>query len=226
MNMNGHQHKTSFAQRIDLLIDEVGSMAALARIAGVSETTIRNWKNGKSDAMRENLIALMKGARVELSWLVLGEGPMRHDIISDHAGPEPESFSICFGSPQSEVEQKDGLARINMIFNVRCHSAFFGKASSSDAIHSVCISGDCMSPALLDGDFVLFDRGDDRVQREGPYVLDVDGSIQVRRLQRFPGNRVRASCDHPAYTYFEFDLDETREGPRILGRVIGVIRKL
>jgi transcriptional regulator with XRE-family HTH domain len=88
MNMNGYQDKTSFAQRIDLLIDEVGSMAALARIAGLSETTIRNWKNGKTDAMRENLIELMKGAGVELRWLVLGEGPMRHDntiIIPGHA---------------------------------------------------------------------------------------------------------------------------------------------
>ncbi|HEV2540064.1 MAG TPA: helix-turn-helix domain-containing protein [Frateuria sp.] len=77
-----------FTARIRLLIDRVGSTHALARCCGVSESTVRNWRDGHSDMSRGRCVALAEALDISLPWLVTGEGTMKADPHTDEAAAE------------------------------------------------------------------------------------------------------------------------------------------
>ena len=65
----------SLSTRIQWLIRTEGS--AIARSCGVSEGTVRNWRDGHSDMSRERCVILSQALGISLLWLVAGEGAMR-----------------------------------------------------------------------------------------------------------------------------------------------------
>ncbi len=81
----------SLAARIQLLIRATGSASAIARRCGVSEGTVRNWRDGHSDMSRERCVTLARALDISLLWLVAGEGAMRAEpraagTVAAHAG--------------------------------------------------------------------------------------------------------------------------------------------
>ncbi|UTW12962.1 helix-turn-helix domain-containing protein [Marinobacterium rhizophilum] len=82
-----------FEIRIAELITLAGSVSKLARMAGISESVVRKWRDGKSDPSRLNLVALSEATGVAIAWLTKGEGPMR----PDEAAPAlPADFDRAF----------------------------------------------------------------------------------------------------------------------------------
>lgn len=67
----------SLSTRIQWLIRAEGSASAIARSCGVSEGTVRNWRDGHSDMSRERCVILAQALGISLLWLVAGEGAMR-----------------------------------------------------------------------------------------------------------------------------------------------------
>ena len=67
----------SLSARIQWLIRSAGSASAIARSCGVSEGTVRNWRDGHSDMSRERCVILAQALGISLLWLVSGEGAMR-----------------------------------------------------------------------------------------------------------------------------------------------------
>jgi hypothetical protein len=67
----------SLSTRIQWLIRTEGSASAIARSCGVSEGTVRNWRDGHSDMSRERCVTLAQALGISLLWLVAGEGTMR-----------------------------------------------------------------------------------------------------------------------------------------------------
>ncbi|MBL4798165.1 MAG: helix-turn-helix domain-containing protein [Oleispira sp.] len=63
-----------FSERIAHLISLHNSASKLARMAGVSESVVRKWKNGESEPSREKLQLLIAATGVSAEWLVLGTG--------------------------------------------------------------------------------------------------------------------------------------------------------
>ena len=82
----------------------------------------------------------------------------------------------------------------------------------------VTVHGDAMEPQLSAGDMVLVDTSQASVPNDGVHVLRVDGSIQLRRLQRLPGKEIEASSANAAYASFRFGIGGT--GVAIIGRVV------
>lgn len=68
-----------FTDRLKLVIQELGGAAATARICGIAESTVRNWRDRKTEPQRPHLIPIAKGAGVSIAWLVAGELPMQPD---------------------------------------------------------------------------------------------------------------------------------------------------
>jgi len=67
----------SLSTRIQWLIRTEGSASAIARSCGVSEGTVRNWRDGHSDMSRERCVILAQALGISLLWLVAGEEAMR-----------------------------------------------------------------------------------------------------------------------------------------------------
>lgn len=71
--------ENSFAIRMKVLVDVVGSAEKLARLSGMSARVIGKYISGETDPSRERLISLAKAADVNVLWLATGEGPMRRE---------------------------------------------------------------------------------------------------------------------------------------------------
>ena len=64
----------SFAERIKLLIQRVGSATEIARMCGFSEGVVRSWRDGNTDPSRARCVTLARTLGISLVWLVAGEG--------------------------------------------------------------------------------------------------------------------------------------------------------
>jgi transcriptional regulator with XRE-family HTH domain len=73
----------SFAERIRLLIQRVGSATEIARMCGFSEGVVRSWRDGNSDPSRARCVTLARTLGISLVWLVAGEGAIQAEAIGN-----------------------------------------------------------------------------------------------------------------------------------------------
>ena len=67
---------TTFADRVKVLIQRVGSVTEIARMCGFSEGVVRSWRDGNTDPSRARCVTLARTLGISLVWLVAGEGSM------------------------------------------------------------------------------------------------------------------------------------------------------
>ena len=72
---NSLQFTEQFSERLLPLIDAYENASEVAREVGVTEGTIRKWKNGASLPKIRDAVFLAKALNVNLLWLATGEGP-------------------------------------------------------------------------------------------------------------------------------------------------------
>jgi len=82
------QTAETFAERIKLLIQRVGSATEIARMCGFSEGVVRSWRDGNTDPSRARCVTLAKTLGISLVWLVAGEGTLQVDPT--HAGADEQ----------------------------------------------------------------------------------------------------------------------------------------
>lgn len=86
-------------------------------------------------------------------------------------------------------------------------------------MHLIYVRGDSMEPVLEAGDVVMVDTSAATESiRDGIHVIQIDGSVLIKRLQRLIGTRIRVMSDNSMYPSFEADLQ--RDEITIIGRVI------
>lgn len=92
--------------------------------------------------------------------------------------------------------------------------------NSPGNLYLINIEGESMEPSLRPGDVVLVDHSDNTAKRDGIYVLRMGDALLVKRLQRLPGDIIKASSDNPAYEPFNIDLKKDGHEISIIGRVV------
>lgn len=88
--------QSTFADRIKLLIQRVGSATEIARMCGFSEGVVRSWRDGHTDPSRARCVTLARTLGISLVWLVAGEGALQVDpstTTSDDAQYSSETVS-------------------------------------------------------------------------------------------------------------------------------------
>lgn len=83
--------QSTFADRIKLLIQRVGSATEIARMCGFSEGVVRSWRDGHTDPSRARCVTLARTLGVSLIWLVAGEGALQVDPST--AGSDDSQYS-------------------------------------------------------------------------------------------------------------------------------------
>lgn len=97
---------SSFADRVRLLIQRVGSATEIARMCGFSEGVVRSWRDGNSDPSRARCVTLARTLGISLVWLVAGEGAIQPEPRS---GPGEEQASTSTESREHRL-RGDSLA--------------------------------------------------------------------------------------------------------------------
>lgn len=84
----------------------------------------------------------------------------------------------------------------------------------------VRVDGDSMEHTLNDGDWILVDRGQQRLNREGIYALQVGDACWVKRVTLNLRDRlIRVISDNPVYPVQELSEDELS----CIGRVVWIV---
>ncbi|MBD8899617.1 helix-turn-helix transcriptional regulator [Rhodanobacter sp. DHG33] len=83
--------QSTFADRIKLLIQRVGSATEIARMCGFSEGVVRSWRDGHTDPSRARCVTLARTLGISLVWLVAGEGALQVDPST--AGNDDSQYS-------------------------------------------------------------------------------------------------------------------------------------
>jgi hypothetical protein len=87
---------STFADRIKVLIQRVGSVTEIARMCGFSEGVVRSWRDGNTDPSRARCVTLARTLGISLVWLVAGEGAMQVDpaaLMSDDSTTSTETVA-------------------------------------------------------------------------------------------------------------------------------------
>jgi transcriptional regulator with XRE-family HTH domain len=91
-------------------------------------------------------------------------------------------------------------------------------------LFQILVDDESMDPSLRPGDTILLDRRATKPDREGIYILQMNGLPLVKRLQLLPGGIVKVVSDNPAYETFTIPLsDFNGRDITILGRIVWVV---
>lgn len=221
---------TTIGQRIAHIRGDK-SQAAFATEIGVHKNSIGNYERGERTPDADFLASLMK-AGYSANWVVSGVGPMRLvDSVQDPSAVYQSSSVQTVHSdeyayiPLYNVEASAGHGSYVETEEVASRLAFrrdwINKEIHANPahLHLIYVRGDSMDPALESGEVVMVDTSAAyEAIRDGIHVIQMDGSVLIKRLLRLPGNKIKVMSDNQVYPSFESDL---KSGDiTIIGRVI------
>jgi phage repressor protein C with HTH and peptisase S24 domain len=206
---------------------------------GWKQSTYLAHENGQNGLRPETARIYAKAFRASAAWLLTGEGRRVPGIIIPQTEEEPvpnpgvveigRANYIAIGrydasfsaGPGSLLDSATGpldyyLAEVSWLHGLT--------RSAPEHLAIVRVAGDSMVETLYDGDWVLVDRQQKRVTREGIYALQVGEDAWIKRLSvNLKDKLVRIISDNPKYPMQELPEDELM----IFGRSIALVaRKL
>lgn len=136
----------TFADRIRLLIQRVGSATEIARMCGFSEGVVRSWRDGNTDPSRARCVTLARTLGISLVWLVAGEGAIQVDPTTNLQDEQHNSEVVRSQRPRAKlgsVTQLPSSARANGLDSQRLNTAIQMLQSELDLARSSLSVPEC-----------------------------------------------------------------------------------
>lgn len=173
---------SSFADRLQQVVEKVGNATKLAKASGISRRTIGAYLSGNTDPTLKRLIAIAKVADVSVQWLATGEGFQEGE----------KSGEVDFIRPQLGQDSQDKL-------NFRLDYITEELRLKPDEIAIIQASSDTMEPTVVKGDMLLLDTTAKEISTEGIYALLVNNHLLIRRCYRKTDGSISLNCDNSRY---------------------------
>lgn len=135
------------------------------------------------------------------------------DKLAGAIGCRREELLSAVGLTTNTVSFGDGV--------METMATFYGLPAESLAV--VKVVTDSMEPTLLKGDSCIIDKSISWVDNAGIYAIAMNGEARMVRCQRRINGGVRILCDNEKY---KFDETCTDEDVKVIGKVIGLNRKI
>lgn len=190
---------------------------------GVTMQGIQKWEKGKSKPQQSTIKALISTFNVNPDWLLNGTGEM---FIGD-ASRQQEVSDIISIPYYPEVSAAAGSGALvydeNTVKNIKISSAIIN-IKTGDKVCFINATGNSMQPVIDDRDLLLVDLSNKDFIDEGIYVVRLENTLLVKRLQKIPNGIVLIS-DNPQYAPITLNSDNFNENDAaIIGKVISVIK--
>lgn len=178
---------------------------------------------------------MARAAEVTIEWLATGEGPMQPGGKADHlepAGGLPgDDLDFCYvpvydaaaSAGHGAVIDQEQVSRVIGFRQDWLRSEFQASPQDLFLIH---VAGESMEPTLRPGEIILVDKRMTHVASDGIYLVRLDDSVLVKRLQKLPKGVIRVTCDNAAYQSFTISPTDPPDDFAILGRIIWAGRRL
>lgn len=208
----------------------------LAEVLGVPLHRVKSLTSGKVQKLdRDEIKALVEKLHLNGHWLATGEGEMfQTSKTASSAEPSVASPSAPDGFilvPHYEVQASAGNGSLVHSEQIVDYLAFkadwvrntLGVAQKDLALISV--KGDSMEPELSNEDLILVDMRKNHVEDNAIYVLQLNGSLLVKRIQHKLDGSLHVMSDNPRY---ESEVVSAERAPElhVLGRVVWSGRRM
>lgn len=214
----------AFCKRLSDSI-EPKSYREFGRLTGVSDTAIKKYVYGEAVPTLDRIYAMADAAEVSRIWLAFGVGPKSSHQVAEPVVPYLvdqdvvwiDSFDVFASAGNGAHNEWDHLeARAPFAKDwLRAHD-LDGKKLAALKVH-----GDSMHPTLEHGDTVLVELlPEDAAEQltDGVYVLRLNGSLLVKRLQSDLMGGLYIKSDNPAYDKIHLTQQTKPDDIRIIAR--------
>ncbi len=206
---------------IERMIEAAGlkNSSELARHFETSPSTIANWKKRDTIPYKE-VYEISRQFGVSMDWILNGVGDPKEKSIQ-LAPKESEFFQL----PHYSVEASAGNGSLIEAENIDQHLAFRQSwvkrlGLKSENLIAIYARGDSMEPTIFSGDTLVIDKSMNTVTSDGGiYVINYDGELFVKRVQKQLNGTVAITSDNKNYgdiVIASADLNTLK----IIGRVI------
>lgn len=222
--------RSDLGSRLRELEKRFSNRETAAKAAGVAKSTLQNWIEGKSDPSFLGLVRLCQAAGEDLNWLASGKAPHCGAPLSVHRagqtdrdGLKPELVAIPVYNASADAgnttidENSSSLVALDKVW---LHRNFCVRPATLAVFPT---TGESMEPTIRSDELILFDTSKKGcAPTDGIFVIRLEGTILVKRLQHLPGGLIRVTSDNAAYEAYTVQLNSGVDF-EILGRVLLVL---
>ncbi|MGS3185513.1 XRE family transcriptional regulator [Aeromonas taiwanensis] len=219
--------ESEFKNRLESIIG-TESARSFALRAGMADTTLRQYLNGRSEPNMSQLIKIADTAGVRIDWLVTGRGP-KEDVQDESLNPDgldkalfEEEYALIDGY---HIAVSAGHGTFNDQHEVKRKLAFRRKwlkfrQLNPDNLAVVFAKGDSMEPTIHSGDSILVDLSRNQIQDGGLFVLRLGDELYAKRLQKRVDGGVNIISDNKTGYETLSVLPNELESLSIIGKVV------
>jgi phage repressor protein C with HTH and peptisase S24 domain len=221
MTLNGEVMHLLASEVIERLITATGSKhaAELARVLDVTSSVVANWKKRETIPYKE-VYETSRKTGYSMDWILTGQGVKQTDKIQ----VIPEADDYCHIS-QYSIEASAGQGALVEAENIDQHLAFKESWLRKSVINTenliaIYAPGDSMEPTIYSGDSLVIDKTKDTVTSDGGvYVINYDGELFVKRVQKQLDGLVAITSDNKNYRDMTIPVQDLSK-LKIIGRVV------
>lgn len=197
----------------------VSKAAGLAKALGVTAAVITNWKRRETIPYKE-VYEASRATGYSMDWILTGQGIPQTEKIQ----VVQEDNDYCHIS-QYSIEASAGQGALVEAENIDQHLAFKESWLRKSGINpanliAIYARGDSMEPTIFSGDSLVIDKTKDTVTSDGGvYVINYDGELFVKRVQKQLDGLVAITSDNKNYRDMTIPLQELSK-LKIIGRVV------
>jgi phage repressor protein C with HTH and peptisase S24 domain len=202
---------------------------------GISGAYLSDMEKGKKFPSTPILQLMTVRHQINRTWLEKGKGPMfawQQSSPSKETRLTPRQLEAQSHDGYAYLPSYKGQSDLNKPDEIVDSLAFKKSWLISEMrlnpadLYLLNVEDDSMAPCLSPGDLILVNHQESKVIRDGIYVVRLDGTLLIKRLQRLPGNQVKVSSQNKVYEPFTVDLDKQAGDFIIIGRVVWAGKKM
>ena len=189
----------------------------LVRMTGIGKSSICTYLSGEYEPKQTNTHKLASALNVNPAWLMGQDVPMEAGVAP--ALPHPDLLPVR----RRRIRMLGSIAAGEPIYAEEDWDTYVAVGDDLACDFALRISGDSMSPRLLDGDTVFF-RDQDDVDDGQIAAVIIDDSATLKHVYHLP-NGIQLVSDNPKYPPMIFDAKNSNYA-RIIGLAVGYQRRL
>lgn len=225
------EYSPEVGDRIKAVILAVGGPIRAGEIAGVSNDTVANWRDGKAKPSFFGLASIAVAAGRSVDWVLFGPPTADARVPAAAGFDEGDEVSDFTLVPRVGVSASAGHGLVALAEEITERLAFKTDwlremGLSPKYCGLLTCSGDSQDPVIKDGALMLVDlRPDQQVRSGNFYIVVLDGDVLVKLVNRRVDGTVELISHNPAYPKEVIDSQQL-DKLTIPGRVVWAGQKL
>jgi len=196
------------------------SQVALGELIGQSQGAIAGWETGRNEPSLDMIEKVALKTKSDPAWIAFGRA-QTSALVGDERYVSVAIYDIQAAAGDGAIA--DGERTLgHKLFETELIRSLTNAQPSRLAV--IRVRGDSMQETLFNGDHVLIDLDQRNVAREGIYVINVEDSLQVKRISMHPKTKLlTVRSDNPRYPSYD---DLRGDDLIVVGRAIWLGRSV